>query len=244
MRDMPPPIAGTFPLTRHSMVASLGSQHPDERRGAFEILVQGYWKAVYKYVRLKWRTTGEEAADLTQAFFLRAYEKRYFSEFDPARARFRTFLRVCLDRFVARERQDGARLKRGGGVHFVPLDFEGAERELPDPAAGIDSLDAFFHREWTRTLFALAVDRLRRRCAETGRSTRFLIFQRYDLADDDEARPTYAALAAELRVAVTQVTNELAAARRDFRRFVVEVLREQCATDDEFENEARAWNIK
>jgi hypothetical protein len=144
---------------------------------------------------------------------------------------------------VANERQDRARLKRGGGVQFVPLDFEDAEREIPDPSAGVENVDAFFHREWTRTIFALAVNRLQSLCATAARPRRFEIFQRYDLAEDETARPTYGVLARELEMPVTQVTNELAAARRDFRRLVVEVLREQCASDEEFESEARGWNI-
>ena len=151
---------------------------------------------------------------------------------------------MCLDRFLSRARQDGARLKRGGAVEFVPLDVTGAEREIGDPAAGVENVDAFFHREWTRTLFALAVNRLRAACAAAERPQRFEVFQRYDLAADDSSRPTYAVLARELEMPVTQVTNELAAARREFRRLVVDVLREQCATDEEFENEARAWNIR
>jgi RNA polymerase sigma factor (sigma-70 family) len=225
------------------MVSSLASDLPEVRRGGFDVLVQAYWKAVYKYVRLKWRTTPEEAGDLTQGFFLQAFEKEFFADFDPARARFRTYLRVCLDRFVARERQDSARLKRGGGVQFVSLDFEDAEREIPDPSAEMDNVEAFFHREWTRTLFVMAVQRLREHCVAAGRERRFEIFTRYDLAGDEAARPTYPALARAMDLPVTQVTNELAAARREFRRLVVEVLREQCATDEEFENEARAWNI-
>jgi hypothetical protein len=48
-------------------------------------------------------------------------------------------------------------------------------------------------------------------------------------------------LADELNLSVTDITNELAAARRDFRRLVLTVLREQCATDEEFENGARAF---
>ena len=38
----------------------------------------------------------------------------------------------------------------------------------------------------------------------------------------------------------SEVTNELAAARREFRRLVLEALRDQCATDEEFEAESRA----
>jgi len=53
-------------------------------------------------------------------------------------------------------------------------------------------------------------------------------------------RPTYAELALRLGLSATDVTNELAAARREFRRIVLEALREQCATDEEFEAESRA----
>ena len=52
--------------------------------------------------------------------------------------------------------------------------------------------------------------------------------------------PTYAELARRLGLSPTDVTNELAAARREFRRLVLEALREQCATDEEFEAESRA----
>ena len=127
-------------------------------------------------------------------------------------------------------------------MEFVPFDFAAAELELQRQHAGnaAQELDAFFHREWLRSLFALAVDRLRTACEGAGRPARFTIFERYDLADDDSMRPTYSALAGELELSVTDVTNELAAARRDFRRLVLAVLREQCASDEEFEQEARA----
>ena len=92
------------------------SARPDERRSAFDRLVTAYWKPVFKYVRLKWHATPEDAADLTQGFFLRAFEKDFFAGFDPSKARFRTYLRTCLDGFVANARKADARLKRGGGV--------------------------------------------------------------------------------------------------------------------------------
>jgi len=223
-------------------VLSLGSREPGVRRAAFDALATAYWKPVFKYLRLKWSAPPEEAADLTQGFFLKAYEKSYFAGFDPAKAKFRTYLRTCLDRFVGNTRQERQRLKRGGAVEFVPFDFAAAELELQRQHAGnaAQELDAFFHREWLRSLFALAVDRLRTACEGAGRPARFTIFERYDLADDDSTRPTYSALAGELELSVTDVTNELAAARRDFRRLVLAVLREQCASDEEFEQEARA----
>jgi hypothetical protein len=239
-------LGGPFPQTRHSIVADLRSERAELRRSAYELLVAAYWKPVFKYVRLKWHADPDESADLTQGFFLRALEKQFFASFDPSRARFRTFLRTCLDGFVANERKSERRLKRGGDRMIVPLDFDLAERELQQqeptlPAARQEAdYDAWFHREWLRSLFATAADRLRTSCNQHGRSRRFTLFARYDLVDDDDQRPTYAQLAAESGLTTTSVTNELAAARREFRRLVLEVLREQCATDEEFAAEARA----
>jgi DNA-directed RNA polymerase specialized sigma24 family protein len=229
-----------FPATRHSIVAAIRSEHADVRRSAFDALVTAYWKPVFKYVRLKWHATPEDAADLTQGFFLRAFEKEFFATFDPAKARFRTYLRTCLDGFVANARKADARLKRGGGVAMVPLDFDEAERELRHQGANaIHDFDAYFHREWLRGLFAAAAARLRDDCAARGRTERFTVFESYDLAGDDAARPTYAELARRLGLTTIDVTNQLAAARREFRRFVLDALREQCASDEEFDAELR-----
>jgi RNA polymerase sigma factor (sigma-70 family) len=229
-----------FPATRHSVLAAIRSDDGDVRRVAFDALVTAYWKPVFKYVRLKWNAPPDDAADLTQAFFLRAYEKEFFEGFDPARARFRTYLRTCLDGFVANARKAESRLKRGGGVTLVPIDFDEAERELSQHARNaIDDFDAYFHREWLRSLFAAAAARLRDGCITRGRPQRFALFDAYDLGDE-AARPTYAELARRFGLSATDVTNELAAARREFRRFVLEALREQCATDEEFEAESRA----
>jgi RNA polymerase sigma factor (sigma-70 family) len=186
-----------FPLTRRSVVRAAASADPLTRRRAFEALVAAYWKPVYKYLRLKWAAPEEDAEDLTQGFFARALEKGFFDRFDPERARFRTYLRTCLDGFVANERKSAHRLKRGGGAEHVSLDFAGAEAELArtGPPEGTD-MHEYFHREWVRSLFGLAVDALRRRCAEAGKKVPFALFERYDLDGSDAAlRPSYAELA-------------------------------------------------
>jgi DNA-directed RNA polymerase specialized sigma24 family protein len=230
----------SFPGTRHSMLTAIASGRGEARGVALDRLAAGYWKPVFKYLRLKWRLDRDDAADLTQAFFLRAIEKDFFAGFDPSRARFRTYLRVCLDRFVANARKADSRIKRGGAAAIVPLDFEEAEGELqPFPAAEEYDFDRGFHREWLRSLFATAIGRLRESCRSRGRPNRFALFERYDLLADAESRPTYAELASALGTSPIDVTNELAAARREFRRLVLEALREQCGTEEEFDAERR-----
>ena len=242
------PSVASFPATRHSVVAGISSTDPQVRRVAFDTLISAYWRPVYKYVRIKWRADRDDAADLTQEFFTRAFEKNTLARFDPARARFRTYLRVCLDGFVANEHKAASRMKRGGGLSFVSLDFATAETELaglqPSPDGNGASIpgaddDAFFRQEWVRTLFTDAVAALRDSCAASGKATQFTVFQRYDLDDDARPRPTYAQLGAELGIPATQVTNYLAFTRRELRRLLLDRLRALCATEDEFRVEAR-----
>jgi hypothetical protein len=127
-------------------------------------------------------------------------------------------------------------------VTLVPLetrDADGETRELPLPDKS--DLEAEFQREWSRSLFALAVKRLRERCVGTSRQVAFALFERYDLEDHDAAeRPRYADLAAEFALPVTQVTNHLHWARRELREAVLSTLREITASEEEFEAEARA----
>ncbi|HTN89756.1 MAG TPA: ECF-type sigma factor [Sorangium sp.] len=232
---------GRFPTTHRSAVVAVGSDDPAERARSFEVLVRAYWKPVYKHLRVRWRLPDERAADLTQGFFARALEQRTFSAYDPSRALFRTYMKMCLDRFVMKEAESSGRQKRGGQAVTLSLDFTSAEREIGALAVPApDSLDTYFDREWTRHLVGMAVDALRERCEQGGKQLTFRVFERYVLDDGPAERPTYAELAAELGIKVTDVTNYLAFARREFRRLLLEKLREITGSEAEFEAESRA----
>lgn len=228
-----------FPVTNHSAI--LGARSADQlvRRRAFDTILTSYWKPAYKYIRLKWQADNEDAKDLTQGFFANAFEKNHFASYDAAKASFQTFLRTCLDGFVANERKAGRRLKRGGHMDHYQLDFITAENELAAHASSRDlSPEDYFHREWVRGMFTIAVEELRQRSHESGRAIHFQLFERYDLSDD--ANVSYAALAKDFGLEPATVNNYLAAVRRDFRRIVLEKLREITSTDEEFRTEARS----
>src|SRR5215212_6975736 len=92
-----------FPTTRRSVVLALSSGDKAERTRAFDTLVACYWKPLYKYARVQWHRSREDAEDLTQSFFIRALEKESLAPYDPAKASFRTFLRLLFDRFASNE---------------------------------------------------------------------------------------------------------------------------------------------
>jgi RNA polymerase sigma factor (sigma-70 family) len=232
---------GLFPTTRYSIVAATRDDDPQARERALGALVEAYWRPVYKYVRVKWGSDAEDARDLTQEFFTRAIEKGFFQSYDPGKALFRTFLRVCLDRFVANERKAAGRLKRGGGALVRQFDFEGAENELR--AADVKepiTPDDFFRREWVRSLFGLALEDLRANLERDGKATHFALFERFDLGAHGNERPSYSDLASEFDIPSTQVTNFLALARREFRKAVLARLRDLSGSEAEFRAEARA----
>ncbi len=229
----------SFPATRLSVVERTRSGDEETRRIALAKIIAAYWKPAYKYLRVKWSLAPDEASDLTQEFFTSALEKEVVERFDPARARFRTYLRLCLDGFASNARKAERRLKRGGGVTVVSLDFETAEGEIRTHEPAVDAdVDDLFYREWVRALLEHAVADLERHAREAGRPEMFEVFSRYDLAAEDEPRPTYSAIAAALNLTTATVTNHLAAMRRQFRQIVLERLRELTSSEEEWESEA------
>jgi hypothetical protein len=231
-----------FPVTNHSAIIAARSEDQLVRRRAFDTILASYWKPVYKYIRLKWQAGNEDAKDLTQGFFANAFEKNHFANYDARKASFQTFLRTCLDGFVANERKAGKRLKRGGDANHFQLDFLSAEDELAMQATQANDLnpEEYFHREWVRWMFTMSVEMLRERCQSSGRNVHFQLFEAYDLNDDDATTVSYASLAKRFHLDATTVNNYLAATRRDFRRIVLDRLREITATDEEFRTEARS----
>jgi RNA polymerase sigma factor (sigma-70 family) len=199
-----------FPETQASLLAAVaagGAITAD----ALERVAALYWKPVYRFVRVKFRKSNEDAKDLTQSFFASALEREFFRRFDPARASFRTYLRMAVERFAANEYAAANRQKRGGEAEFEPVEEQAAVAESPEEV---------FEREWQRQIFALALEDLRAHCESTGRQAQWSIFEAYDLAERD--RPSYSELALRYGVPETQVTNYLAWARRTLRGFVNE----------------------
>src|SRR6266403_1399031 len=225
-----------FPLTRRSVIEAVHSIDAEERERALEALCAAYWKPVYKYVRLRWNRPADVAQDLTQGFFVELLERELLEKFDSKKSRLRTYLRLCVDSFVMNDDKSGRRQKRGGTVPHVALDFAGAEEELGatvmDPAAipSPESLEEFFEKEWVRSLFALAVEDLRELCVARERERTFRLFESYEL--DGNKQITYEQLSKEFGIPVTDVTNALAWARREFRKIALERLRDGAEAPD------------
>lgn len=232
-------VSSSFPATHLSLVRRVRSDDADTRARAQDALAAVYWMPIYAHVRLNHHQEPPDAEDLTQGFFVDALRRDLFARYEPQRARFRTFVRRCVDSYVMNALQAERRLKRGGGARFVPIDIADFEQRLTAEDATEDP-DEVFHREWVRSVLVTAIHRLRERYVLAGKNLHLALFERYDMASSTGERPTYADLATEFGIPTTQVTNWLAATRRDFRVVVIETLRDLCGSDEEFREEARA----
>jgi DNA-directed RNA polymerase specialized sigma24 family protein len=142
----------SFPTTRSSAVLGARSDDEEERTRSWSALGRTYWKPAYKHLRIKCGLTPEDAEDAVQGFFECALEKAFFDAYEPSRARFRTFFRVCLERFAANEAKARRRQKRGGGAIHLALDAEeeryASAGELSDDVGRfLDGLPVRAHRE-------------------------------------------------------------------------------------------------
>lgn len=228
-----------FPSTRRSIVEALASDDSQERERAYDLVTSLYWKPLYKYLRLKWNKSNEEAKDLTQGFFAIALEKRTLDHYDSKRGTFRTYLRTLFDRFLANEAKSAGRIKRGGGE--ILLDFESAELEISrQSVAEATSMEDFLYREWMRSLFTMSVEQLQLECQQAGKEWHFELFEAYDLDPIVAGNVSYRDLAMRFAVTEATVTNHLAAVRRRFRQLVLDKLRQYTATEKEFRSEYRS----
>ena len=178
--------------------------------------------------------------NLTQGFFAIAFEKKYLERYDAAQARFSAFLRVCIDRFVGNQHKFDTRIKRAA-TNRVPVDFDVAESELALNKTAEDlSMEEFFDREWVRSLVGRTLLELERECLDRGKTVHFSLFKRYNLDETQgNTEVSYKTLADEFGLTTVTVTNYLASVRRDFRRILLQHLREITASEAEYRQEAR-----
>jgi RNA polymerase sigma-70 factor (ECF subfamily) len=171
-----------FPSTRWSLVLAVAQKDATQSAAALEALCRAYWYPLYAYARRCGRSP-HDAQDLTQEFFRRLLEKRWFDSADREKGKLRTFLVVALKNFMNKEWRRASAQRRGGGHSQVPFDAEFAEsRYAADPATKI-AADDVFDREWALTLLDLTVNRLRAEFTTAGNPEHFETLKRCLLAE-------------------------------------------------------------
>jgi RNA polymerase sigma-70 factor (ECF subfamily) len=230
----PGPGARSFPTTRWSQVLAAGDPDAPRARQSLDELCGAYWYPLYAYIRRRGYDP-ERARDLTQDFFARALEKGLLAEVDPARGRFRSFLRVVCAQYLANRRDWENARKRGGGRVALPIDAADAEgRYALEPADELTP-ERIFDKSWALTLLGRVLDELGREYHEAGKAATFEALRGVLAGDADGA--SYATIAARLGTTEGAARVAVHRLRRRYgdllRREIASTLDDPSEVDDE-----------
>ncbi len=219
------PIGGTrdvFATTHWTVVLAAGHRSAPQADAALEELCRTYWYPLYVYVR-RHTSTREDAEDLTQSFFARFLEKNYLEGLSSDKGRFRAFLLAALKHFLANEWDRANRLKRGGGIAPLSLDWQDADTRYQIQPADNLSPDKLYDRAWAVTLLERVIGRLRQECVLEGKAKLFDTLKPFLMAGKGAIPYGDAAAALELTEGAVRV------AVHRLRRRYRELLREEIA---------------
>ncbi len=227
-------MTASFPATRWSIISAARSgDAPAAARTALDDLCRLYWFPLYAFAR-RTGLSPEDAEDATQSFFLGILKSNLMAAADPSKGRMRTFLlKAFSDKLVDLQRSAG-RLKRGGGVEFVPLDLIEAEQRYESGAA------QDFDAAWASALVEGTVRKLEASYAASDRSAIFASLLPF-LGTSTGDPPDQAQLAAQLGMSHAALRQSLTRFRERFRSTLRSAIADTLAdpTDDEIDGELR-----
>ncbi len=225
-----------FHTTNWSLVLAAGNKRTPEGREALGNLCQAYWYPLYAFVR-RMGYEPDQAADLTQAYFLRILEKDYLREVRQEDGRFRSFLLASLKHFLANEWDKAHAQKRGGGELHLSLDTDKAERRyLVEPADGLTP-EKLYERQWAKRLLKRVYDRLVLELTKAGKTDQLEQFKPYLLGEEPQL--PYKLAAEELGTSEGAVKTGVHRLRRRFGQVLRDEVADTVASEDQVEAEIR-----
>lgn len=226
-----------FATTQWSLVmaARPGEASEASARRALEELCRAYWYPLYAFVRYQGHS-GEDAQDLTQAFFARVVEKGGFGSVEPGRGRFRSYLLGAMKHFLANEWHRGRAAKRGGRIRFIEWDALSPEARYAATPKHSETPEHLFDREWARATVSGALQTLREEMTAAGKLGLFQALKGTLTGEEGASREERAA-----QLGMTEGTLKVAVhrLRRRYRELLEAAIAETVTTREERDDEMR-----
>ena len=225
-----------FATTHWSVVMLAARRDTTRARDALARLCQTYWYPLYAYVRRRGYPV-HDAQDLTQAFFTRLLERQSLASADPERGRFRSFILVAMNHFLAGEWKKGMAQKRGGGCEKLSLDWAAAEQRYDLEPATHAAPDKLFEKQWALTLLSEVISRLEREYHSAGKAGLFAALK-HTLIGLRDSQP-YAELAVALDLNESAVKVAVHRLRKRYRELIQAEIAETLYDPQEVDAEMR-----
>jgi len=230
---MPP---SQFLTTHWSLVLAARDRAEPGADDALASLCSIYWYPLYAFVRRRGHGA-EDAHDLTQEFFARLLEKDFLAGVDRTKGKFRAFLLVACNHFLANERDRARAKKRGGGRPILSLDAGDAEgRYCAEPADALTP-EKLFERRWALALLQQVMARLREEFGAKGKGP---LFDRLRGFLVGEKGTGYGQAAEELGLSEGAVKVAVHRLRQRYRELLHEEIGRTVATPEQVDEEIRS----
>lgn len=226
-----------FAPTRWTLIVRARGESP-EARAALSDLCAAYYQPVYRFLRRDGRED-DAARELAQEFFAHVLQHGDLGAADPSRGRFRSYLLGAVKHFLADQRKQAGRQKRGGGAVPASLDApvtdEGATLELPD--AGAEVPDAWFDRQWALAVMERALAAVEAEFASAGKAAHFEQLKPWLMGE--AAAPPQAEVARRLGLNEGAVKVAVHRLRKRFREVLRTEVRQTLGEGDDVDDELR-----
>lgn len=227
-------MSPAFVTTNWSLVLAAG-ESGEQRGQSLAELCELYWFPLYAFLRRQ-GSSGHDAEDQLQSFFTWLLDAELLRRADRNRGRFRSFLRVALRQFLAREGRRARARKRSPAQPVVSLDFAEAEWRYCQALADQWTPDRVFEHSWAVTTLEAATNRLRTQYAQAGRLARFEALAPF-LASGREADRQRCS--AELGLSADAFNMALYRLRRQFGQLLRDEVARTVAVAEEVDDELR-----
>jgi RNA polymerase sigma-70 factor (ECF subfamily) len=218
------------------MVLAAADTSSPESASALSQLCQTYWYPIYAFIRRQGHPH-DAAQDLAQDFFARMLEKRYIDDVGPQKGKFRTFLLVCLKRFLANEWDRQTAQKRGGGRPHLPIDFEDARgRYSLEPAHDLTP-QKIFDRRWALTVLERTVAGLAEDFTRAGKSDHFDALKAY--LQGEAGAPPYAEAAKRLNTTEGAIKVAVHRLRERYRHRLRQEIAQTVSSEQDIDHEIK-----
>lgn len=216
-----------FPDTQWTLILDAASTQNADGLNALDQLCRRYWEPLHSYARSRGYNPAD-ADDITQSFFARLLENKTHTKAERERGRFRTFLLNAMQNFIANDKRDAARQKRGGGAEHDTIDIH------TDSITTAQTPETLFEQKWAQAVIAAAITGLENEHRAKGRADRFAVMRpllsvRHD--GDTEA------LATQLNVTTMNFRKLLHGFRQRFGELVREEVTRLVSTPSEIDDE-------
>lgn len=199
--------AAAFSTTRWTLVIQARGDAP-EAKAALAQLCEAYWSPVFRFLRREGRGE-DESRELAQEFFARLLSAGSgVDRADPEKGRFRSYLLGALKHFLAEQRRNSLRWKRGGGALIQSIDSGGTDTSpglpIPDPAGNVP--DACFDREWALAVMDRGLETVRQSFAKAGKERQFETLKPWLAGDTENLSQPEAATALGMTIGAVKVS--------------------------------------